>query len=1188
MKFLSAPGTNFGSLRFKKHAGVSCAVFLALLALGGSARAVNYTWNNTGTNFNGTTEWNGGVAIVAANVAYFNVPEITNPNLASSFSSYEVFFGTATAYGYDLTASASATLTLTNSTVIAGANTVGTNTIAAPLILSSTGTQLISQAEGGVLVLSGTITGGSQTIAFQGATSVSGGVIEVLGTSNTLGGPIQIGNSGAPVVVQVESLSNGTTAGSLGTGTITIGQGNNFVGGVLNYIGSGQTTTQVIDAGTASSGGSGVDTIDTTGETGPLIISSTISGAIVGTGSAGTGGVILNLANTGTASDEITGNINNGSGSTAIATLGVEKSGTGTWTLAPSTADSYTGTTTLLGGTLNLNFANIAASTSIVNGGSNNNLLFFGASGIAGSETLELTGKDNTVDTQSFLGNTGTSTTSNFNGGAAHIILDPGANGSVTLTLNNVGTGTSTIGTGWNSASTVDFTLNTSASGSTATVNAAGTTVSSTSGELGGAVTINETNFATVSSGTLTSDQANYAEISSGATALTAGKINDLATGMISSNTGTTVPGLRFGGAGGSGTQGQGNSTGGTTLTVTGTLTVDDVGGVAAGAILVSTTGGAYTYDITGGSITGYNGRALDLLQYDASGTLQIDSNIVPDAISGVTKSGTGVAILTGNNTYEGSTYINEGTVRTTSATALGFGGPLLNNSYTVGNTQVASGATLDLAPTATMTVNEPIQLLGGSLINSGSGTATLDNGVAGVQWTGSGGGGTTGTYTATITTNPNGYNPNNTGSNAALTYVIGSTGSLTSLTTTAAGSGYVNSPIVTLPNGPTSGLTYTAVLSSLALSGQNNQIGGPGGLVINASVINSAGTTATGGPLPTGYSAAETNALGGFTKIGSGTVTLTGTNAYAGGTTISAGTLLANGTASALTTSQVGTQTNSTNTLTGLTSTANLVVGESVSGGSYGAGVYISSINSSSAVTLTATTNSSGGGTNTYTFGAYGATGAGGIAVNGGVFGGDGAVAPTFGGITVAAAGNITPGTTPSGTAPGGFLTVTAATAANGISFAASSSSTTPQLTFNLGTGSAPSDSSTVTFAGASSYIKLAMDTPGEVAFNTTYLSLNNLAGGSLSGNYLLFQAGANTDYTGLTTSQVGSSAEYLITAGLAIASNSPFAADSLYEENGDIFLTAASVPEPSTWALLFSGLFLVVVWRRRASLVA
>ncbi len=248
------------------------------------------------------------------------------------------------------------------------------------------------------------------------------------------------------------------------------------------------------------------------------------------------------------------------------------------------------------------------------------------------------------------------------------------------------------------------------------------------------------------------------------------------------------------------------------------------------------------------------------------------------DGEFGVAKSGSGIATLAGNNLYSRNTVITGGILRSTTNTALGYGGQYAINRpvgvTTVDGTNAAS--TLDIGGAAV--VNEPITLNGStngaSLINSDTAVnATIDSGIATVTFSNNGGTYGTSTGANSLTTTFSGGG----GSGAAAIALKGSSAGSTinTIRMTAAGSGYTSAPTVTITgaNGET-GAVATAVLSSVTLNGTNNSIGGDGNLTIAASIR---GTD------------------GGFTKIGNGTLVLSGLNTYSGVTTVAAGTLLVN-----------------------------------------------------------------------------------------------------------------------------------------------------------------------------------------------------------------------------------------------------------------------------------------------------
>ena len=266
----------------------------------------------------------------------------------------------------------------------------------------------------------------------------------------------------------------------------------------------------------------------------------------------------------------------------------------------------------------------------------------------------------------------------------------------------------------------------------------------------------------------------------------------------------------------------------------------------------------------TGGTVTISPGAGNTLLM---SGMID-EYNEHPGVGNGgaaVYKTGAGLLVLSGSNTYTGPTYITAGTLNAASNTALGFGGGTeinISGAATVSGT--AAAATLDLAGAAT--VSKAIVLNGGangaSLVVS-SGTATLGNGVAEIDFT-NGGTGSSGTA-GTVTLSGGG------GTGAAATTFTVSGGSVQSIAMISAGSAYTSAPTIKFSSG--SGQAAAAVLSSLTLTGTNNSLGGAGTMVIAANISqNAAGS--------------------GFTDIGPGTLVLAGDNTYSGGTTVSGGIL--------------------------------------------------------------------------------------------------------------------------------------------------------------------------------------------------------------------------------------------------------------------------------------------------------
>lgn len=234
----------------------------------------------------------------------------------------------------------------------------------------------------------------------------------------------------------------------------------------------------------------------------------------------------------------------------------------------------------------------------------------------------------------------------------------------------------------------------------------------------------------------------------------------------------------------------------------------------------------------------------------------------------GVLQDGTGTTILTGANTYTGTTVISQGIL------TIGTGGELPSSTVTVNtgatlrftrNGGYTYGGVLSGGGALHASTNAEVTLTGA---NSFSGGVTIDSGGLTI-----GNGGTSGSITSDVQNNAN----LNFNRSDVLTYagVISGGGSVFKygtgtliLTGTSNYTGNTNVVAGTLQfgNGGTSG------------SASNSNINNSGAVVFNRSdSVTHAGNITNSGSL---------------TQSGTGTLILTGTNTYSGGTTISAGTL--------------------------------------------------------------------------------------------------------------------------------------------------------------------------------------------------------------------------------------------------------------------------------------------------------
>ena len=310
------------------------------------------TWNNTGTDFNAPGSWTGG-APGSNDVGLFATAPTGSPTLTAPITIAGLRFSAGSS-GYTIGNTGSFVLTLNgenttgsggtttlSASAIRNDNTSGTITINdTPINLApSTGISTIFQdaGDGSTLILNVPIfqTG---TVAL----SLKNGTIQ-LNNANVYSGGTSIDAAGTTVVLGNDS--------GLGTGTFTVNNTSNIQSGGAPRIIANATTLD----GTLTVGGAANFTFNGAVTLGPSAVTrtltvnnsatTTLAGSVFLSGVAGTG---RTLTINGTGNATISGVISNFNGAGTAGSL--VKSGAGTLTL--TNTNTYTGTTTVAGGTL--------------------------------------------------------------------------------------------------------------------------------------------------------------------------------------------------------------------------------------------------------------------------------------------------------------------------------------------------------------------------------------------------------------------------------------------------------------------------------------------------------------------------------------------------------------------------------------------------------------------------------------------------------------------------------------------------------------------------------------------------------------------------------------------------------------------------------------------------------------------
>ncbi|MEY6039178.1 autotransporter-associated beta strand repeat-containing protein [Salmonella enterica subsp. enterica serovar Corvallis] len=719
---------------------------------------------------------------------------------------------------------------------------------------------------------------------YTGSTTISEGTliatnVEALGTGNVTdnatlemntGGDFDNAISGSGQVVKSGDKTLTLSGANSYTGGTTI-SGGTLVATNVEVLGSGDVTDNAVLE--LNTGGDFTNAISGSGQ----VVKSgdktlTLSGANSYTGGTTISGGTLVASNvealgTGDITDNATLELNAGGdfANNIGGTGSVVKSGDKTLTLSGS--NTYTGGTTISGGTLvatnveALGTGNVTdnATLELSTGGDfANNIGGTGSVVKSGDETLTLSGANSYTGGTTISG--GTLVASNVEALGTGDVTD-----NATLELNTGGDFDNAISGSGQVVKSGDKTLTLSGANS-----------------YSGATTI--------SGGTL---------VATNVDALGSGDVTDDAT--LELNTGGTFDNAISG-------SGQVVKSGDETLTLSGTNTYSGGTLISGGTLVASNVEALGTGDVTNDAV----------LELNTGGTFD-------NAISGsgqVVKSGDKMLTLSGANSYSGGTLISDGTLVASNVEALGSGDVTndavleLNTGGTFDNVISGSGK-VEKSGDDALTLSGSNTYTGGTLISGG--TLVASN----VEALGTG----DVTDNATLALNAGGDFTNNIGGTGRVeksgdqtltlsgsnTYTGGtliSSGTLVATSVDALGTGNVtNNATLALNTGGDfinniggTGRVEKSGDDALTLSGSNTYTGGTlisGGTLV-ANDVNALGTgdVTDNAALMLNTGGDFINNIGGTGRVeksGDDTLTLSGSNTYTGGTLISGGTLVAN-----------------------------------------------------------------------------------------------------------------------------------------------------------------------------------------------------------------------------------------------------------------------------------------------------
>jgi autotransporter-associated beta strand protein len=715
-------------------------------------------------------------------------------------------------------------------------------------------------------------------------------------TGFSTAGTATITNSGGGLL----SFTDSSTAGSA---TITTNAGS-----LTQFT----TNSDGAQARLITNAGGTVDFSGTSGFDGINLIS---AGSIEGAGTYNLGANQLRVGGN-NLSTVVSGTINDG-GSFGGGNASLIKEGTGTLTL--SGVNTYSGGTSINGGTLLIAGAGTLGATT--------------APLSIGGGTLDLGGTTQTTGAMSMFGGSlinGTLNSTAFLVGGGLIsatlsgsgALTQDGDGTTTLAAANTYTGGTTINTGTLQAAHATGATIDALSGGDITINSAGALRSSVNGTLSNTITFNDSSLGTLSAAagtTLTLTGGiflNPDSVTTFGTSADTGTVLVNPSGISPSSSASIVVG---GGILRAGSFQLGSALGAiqsTTVNAGATLDLNDF------SAAIHNLGGA------GSVVTGTLGNTNLSLVVDPATSSEF-SGVISGA-GNVTVTGGGTTILSGDNTYSNGTSImaattlqigNGGTTGSIVGNVLNGGTLVVNRSNTITFAGVISDFSGDGPASA------------GSLVQNGTGTTILtanNTYTAGTTINAGtlqiGNGGTTGSILGNVLNN--GTFAINRSDALAFGGVISGTGAFqqlgTGTTTLTAVQTYQGSTTISAGVLALTGTASIAASSGVVANAKFDISGLSGGTSVTNLTGGSAGTVALGNNTLTLTNAAGTFAGvisggGGLVKQGAGLFTLSGANDYTGPTTVAGGDLRVNGSVASAVNVQSGATLSGTGSVGGL-----------------------------------------------------------------------------------------------------------------------------------------------------------------------------------------------------------------------------------------------------------------------------